>query len=354
VTNRSETIKKRVLDNAREYFPGLDCSKLEVDCTPFSQKSTYPLYRCRLLNGSTMTPVAGVIVKFAPVFPGHNEGLTEYEHLELMTKSLGTDGDLRVPRPLDFYHDLNALATEEAGGQRFSAELVRDASVFASRDTGRRLHRIIEQSGRWLAEFHRATSRGAGHPFDEGYRDGVRRKLRAIRPFGFPSHTAGLVERTLDELAAGTAGEMAPFADLHGDFGPQNIHVGDDWVCVFDLSYNRAAVVFDDITYFLVTLETLNPFPRHPFFSRRKALALREPFLRGYFGSADLSPGDQLLLEGFYLKALVYRSVKQRRNACRRPLPVKLAFDRTRIARYYPRRITQQCELISKLLKSNN
>jgi hypothetical protein len=299
-----------------------------------------------------MTPLAGVIVKFAPVYPGHNEGLTEYQHLELMTKSLGADGSLRVPRPLDFYGDLNALATEEVGGRRFSAELVRDASAFATKETAGRLHWIIEHSGRWLAEFHRTTSRGAAHPFDEEFRKGVRRKMRAMRPFGFPQKTAARVERTMDELADKTAGRTAPFAGLHGDFGPQNIHVGDGWVCVFDLSYHTGAAVFDDITYFLVTLETLNPLPRNPFFSRRRALALREPFLRGYFGSAELSPADRLFLEGFYLKALVYRCVKQRRNVCRRPLPIKLLFDKTKIAGYYPRRIARQCALVTELLDS--
>ena len=134
------------------------------------------------------------------------------------------------------------------------------------------------------------------------------------------------------------------------DFGPQNIHVGDGWICVFDLSYARPACVFEDITYFLVTLETLNPFPRQPFFSRKNAMALRMPFLQGYFGVGPLDSETRIFLEGYYLKALVLRCVKQRRNVRRRPLPVKIAFDMFKTGRYYPRRIERQCDLILSLL----
>ena len=201
-----------------------------------------------------------------------------------------------------------------------------------------------------MSSFHRATARGEAHPFGDEFREGLRRKLRTLRPFGFPRETAELAERTVERLAERTAARTVPFAARHGDFGPQNFHVGDQWLCVFDLSYNTSAAVYDDITYFLVTLETLNPLPRYPFFSRRKALALRGPFLEGYFGTDRLDRDTRVFLEGYYLKALVYRAVKQRRNVSRRPMPVRLLFDRTKIAGFYPRRITRQCALVSELL----
>ena len=79
-------------------------------------------------------------------------------------------------------------------------------------------------------------------------------------------------------------------------------------------------------------------------------MALRMPFLQGYFGVGPLTRETQIFLEGYYLKALILRCVKQRRNVRRRPLPVKIAFDRFKIGRYYPLRIQRQCDHILSLL----
>ena len=42
-----ETIRQRVTEKAGDYFPGVDGSKLDSECRPFSERSTYPLYLCR-------------------------------------------------------------------------------------------------------------------------------------------------------------------------------------------------------------------------------------------------------------------------------------------------------------------
>jgi hypothetical protein len=345
-----EFIRQRVTEKAGEYFPGVDREKLESKCWPFSERSTYPLYLCRLSESDGAGPVAGAIVKFAPVYPDNNEGLTEFEHLKLLHDQLGSDGPLRVPRPLDFYGDVNALVTEEVSGERFSRILLRDTSLFTGGERRQTLHQTIDWCGQWLSRFHELTGRGEDNAFDDTFRSDIQRRIRVLRRFGFPVRTEKRISETIKALEEYGDRVHAPYADYHGDFGPQNVHVGDGWICVFDLSYARAACVYDDISYFLVTLETMNAFPRQPFFSRRNAMALRMPFLQGYFGVGPLARETQIFLAGYYLKALVLRCVKQRRNVRRRPLPVKIAFDKFRIGRYYPRRIEQQCDLILNLL----
>jgi Ser/Thr protein kinase RdoA (MazF antagonist) len=346
----AEFIRQRVTEKAGEYFPGVDREKLETECRPFSERSTYPLYLCRLNRAGGTGPVAGAVVKFAPVHPDNNEGLTEFEHLKLLHDKLGDDGALRVPRPLDFYGDVNALVTEEVKGERFSRILLRDTGYFTSGDRRQTLHLTIDRCGQWLARFHELTGCGKANAFDTPFREGLNHRIRILKRFGFPVGTEKRISDTVSALEEYGSRVHAPFADLHGDFGPQNVHVGDNWICVFDLSYARQAPVFDDITYFLVTLETVNPFPRQPFFKRRSAMALRAPFLQGYFGVGPIDRKTSIFLEGYYLKALLYRCVKQRRNVGRRPLPVRIAFDKFKIGRYYPRRIQQQCDRILELL----
>ncbi len=343
-------IESRILENASRYFPGLRPGGVVARCEPFRETSSYPLVRCALFDRDTGERRAGVVVKFPPTWSDNNEAETEFHHLTLMAGVVGTDdGPLRVPRPLDYYPDWTALVTEEVAGERFSRRLLRDASRFAGPETRRALAGCVRDCGRWLRAFHEATAAPGAPPFDAAFRAAVEERLGRLIPHGFPARSVRRILDTVDALVAWSTGRPAPVGDLHGDFGPQNVHTGKDWVCVFDLSYNRKAIVYDDVSYFLVTLETTSPWPRHPFFSRANALALREPFLDGYLGRAPGAEEAQML-EGYYLKALVFRCAKQRRNVASRGRVGAWGFDRVFVARRYPARLERQCARILSAL----
>lgn len=343
-------IEARIRDNVQRYFPGLPSAGVEVRCEPFAQTSSYPLVHCEVVSPGPPVRRAGVVVKFPPTWSSHDEAETEYRQLRLMEGVVGTtSGPLRVPRPLDYYPDWSALVTEEVGGERFSRRLLRDASRTAGPAAAARLAARVRDCGRWLAAFHQATAAGGAPPFDDTFRELVDERLGRLRPHGLPEHACRRVLETIDALSAWGAGRVAPVAGLHGDFGPQNVHVGEDWVCVFDLSYDRRTIVFDDVSYFLVTLETMGAWPRHPLFERARALALRDPFLEGYRGGAPAGDSSTIL-EGYYLKALVFRSAKQRRNVARRGRVWAAAFDRVFLARRYPERLERQCRRIQHML----
>jgi hypothetical protein len=121
---------------------------------------------------------------------------------------------------------------------------------------------------------------------------------------------------------------------------------------VFDLNYHVAAPVYEDIDYFLDTLETMNPYPRQWLFDRRRVAALRGPFMRGYFGSASGEDGErEAMIEGYYLKSLLFRLAKQRRNTSKRGRAAVAAFDALALRGHYPRRIRQQCETAAEALR---
>ncbi|MDH4037351.1 MAG: phosphotransferase [Candidatus Krumholzibacteria bacterium] len=342
-------IETRIGQNLQRYFPGLSPGSAQVRCAPFAETSSYPLVHCGVFDRATSARRAGLVVKFPPTWSTHDEAETEHRQLSRMAAVLGIGGGpLRVPRPLDYFPDWSALVTEEVGGERFSRRLMRDTSRFAGRPAAARLAGWVRDCGRWLAAFHQATALAGEAPFGDAFRDPIMQRLEKLQTQGLPAAVAARVQETLGALRGWGTDRDVPVACLHGDFGPQNIHVAPEWICVFDLSYDRPAAIFDDVAYFLVTLETMSPWPRHVFFDRARALALREPFLQGYGRGTD--GDDATALEGYYLKALVFRCAKQRRNVAARGRLPAAAFDRVFVARRYPERLERQCRLIQKLL----
>jgi hypothetical protein len=80
-------------------------------------------------------------------------------------------------------------------------------------------------------------------------------------------------------------------------------------------------------------------------------MALRDNFLAGYFGPDNpLTLEQRILLEGYYLKSLLFRCAKQRRNVTKKGRLMRLVFDLTRIRSYYPKRLRKQCESVEALL----
>jgi Ser/Thr protein kinase RdoA (MazF antagonist) len=347
-----EAVTSRVLAGLPRYFPelALDPAHASAVTSRLGESSSYPLYVTSVQEGTPRRASVSVVVKFAPVFGRHSEGRTEYEHLLLMHERLRGKGALRVPRPLDFLDEFQALVMERVAGERFSRLLLRCARRLAPAACAARLRDAAGMCGRWLREYHDATAREPAAPFGGEYLAALEHGLGTLAASGFPRdarETTLALARRLHEYGRD---RRVPVAVRHGDFGPQNVHVGDDYVCVFDLSHHLAAPVYDDIVYFLVTLETMNPYPRELRFDRRRVLALRGPFLEGYFGRATTDAETTLMLEGYYLKALVARCLKQRRNTSARGRAAGALFDAIWVRRRYATRLRAQAARVAAVL----
>jgi len=347
---RSDEVEALLDEELQTFYPDLNTDGIHIECRPYSQRSTYPLIRCRILRDGTQIGPA-LIAKYTPVYPDNIEGSTEFEHLRLMESQLSGRSDLKVPHAVAFLADRNLLITEETGGIRFPRILMRDCSMFTPSSRYERLRLHIRRCGDWLAEFHRATGSVEKQAFGEDYRKEIETKLSALTEFGFPAACARLVRETVDQLSSYGETHHTMYSGFHGDFGPQNIHIDGESVCVFDLSYNRKTPIYDDIGYFGVTLETMNPFPRHIFFLRSRAMKLQSDFLDGYFPRDGVTSHDRIMLDGYYLKALLYRCHKQRRNVAGMSAPIRIYFDRFKVGRSYPRRIERQCISIQDGIK---
>lgn len=346
-----ERVSARILDSFPRYFPGteFDRARASVRIDRLGETSSYPLFCATVLDGAAR-PLRTLIVKFAPVFAENNEGLTEYRHLATMHARLGDSSPIRVPRPLDFYEDVNALVMERVGGERFSRLILRDAGRLAGAGAAERLRDAARLCGSWLAAYHAATRKEDAAPFDDDFVARVEEKLSAFTPRGFCPVCAREVRKTVFRLHEFARGRLVAVADQHGDYGPQNVHVGEGHVYVFDLNYHVTAPVYDDIDYFLVTLETMNPYPRQWLFDRGRVAAMRGPFLDGYFTGAADDAARAVYLEGYYLKSLLLRCAKQRRNTAKRGRAALGLFDALRLRGYYPRRLGVQCERVASAL----
>jgi hypothetical protein len=343
-TELLERVGDRILEAFPRYYPAspFDRAHATIRLDRLGETSSYPLFAATVVPGTAGTP-RELIVKFAPVFSENNEGLTEYRHLLTMHERLGNASAIRVPRPLDFYEDVNALVMEKVGGERFSRVLLRDGGRFAPPEAATRLRDAARRCGGWLAAYHDATRHADAAPFDDTFVARIDEKLAAFGALGFAPSAARTVAATVRRLHEFGVSRRVPVADQHGDYGPQNAHVGDGFVYVFDLNYHVAAPVYDDIDYFLVTLETMNPYPRQWFLDRGRVAAMRTPFLEGYFAGAAADPARDVYLEGYYIKSLLFRCAKQRRNTTRRGRAALALFDALRLRGYYARRLVGQC-----------
>ncbi|HEX5133269.1 MAG TPA: hypothetical protein VFX92_12375 [Candidatus Krumholzibacteria bacterium] len=345
-----ESVAGRILERFQTYFPGeyFDRARASIHVERLGEASSYPLFWAEVKTGEE--PARHLIIKFPPVFADNNEGLTEFEHLRAMHDRLGADSPIRVPRALDFYADCNALVMERVAGERFSRVLLRDGSRFADAAALARLHTAAGRCGAWLAAYHEVTRKPDVPPFGATFVDAVGAKLDAFTALGFDSGVAGTVRQTAGHLHEFGRERRVAAADQHGDYGPQNVHVADTHIHVFDLNYRAVAPVYEDIDYFLVTLETMNPYPRQWFLDRGRVASLRVPFLHGYFGREPAAPERDLLIEGYYLKSLLFRCAKQRRNTRQRGAAALALFDSLRLRRYYARRVLRQCHTITACL----
>ena len=342
-------VNQRIHERALDYFPELVGRELTLDCYALDVPSTYPLFVVDVYSPRDPKPSASIVIKFAPVFEDNNEGQTEFDNMTLFVERAGSNDTVRVPRPIDFYPEENALLMERVDGELLLSMLLRECRYLAQPSGLQRTADAVARCGQWLTRYHNLTAGAEAPVFDSAFEKEMVRRFGELETFGFPAEVLRALRRALAKLTRFGAHNTAPVAKPHGDFGPSNVIVRPEAIYVFDLNYHLPSCVYDDIAFFVTTLETINPFPRHPLFNRRRAVALRDVFLRAYFDRVDTSPTSGLLLEGHVLKSLLRLCVKQQtRAAVSRGVTGVVA--RTKARSFYPRRVARQCQRIENLL----
>ena len=339
---KPEIAKEILGERIPSYYPGFQGLRYTIKQVPFGEDSTYPLYQfsARDIYGSIHKTM---VVKFAPIYDDNNEGETEYKNLSFLYEKFKTSNKgVHVARPLDFFDDINALITEKVDGERLNKKLLRLNSIFTSKINKEALLRDIEKCGCWLRLYHQFTKQKRKPALNEEFVTTLKKKMLTLEKFGFPHNITEKVVRFVNEISSIVDLHELNWAGQHGDFGPQNIVVSQKDIYVFDLQRYKPEIVFNDVAYFLVTLETINTLPKYPLYDFRYTKMLQKAFIAGYFDteSYDLMDVKHLLLSIYYLKHLIYRCDKQRNNIAEKGLKSVLTFfDLLKTSRHYPNRV---------------
>jgi len=297
-------IHNRIHDKIYEYFPYLSEKKYEVTYTKFRGSSSYPIYIYQI-KSSTGCVMEEIFVKFAPVSLANNEGETEYKWLKLLYPKLPLlNPNIEVPRPLDFYNDVNALLTVKVEGESFKHILLKYNSFGASIEHRKKLDYYINLCGQWLKIFHNLTNISEPKLLDDSFFQQIYSQLEKFQPYGFSQTMLSRLKNLQQNVKNFAYKYPMEIASQHGDFGPSNIIINKDHIYIIDLSYNRKESIYHDIACFLVGLQTINPMPRYPTYDYMTIKHFRNVFLQSYFGYS-LNPIHELFIELYSLKAIL-------------------------------------------------
>jgi len=348
---RPDIAKEKLKDRFVSYYPEFEKGEFTIDQIPFDEPSSYPLYEfCAYDNKKSEKRV---IVKFAPIFDEINEGLIEYNNLmQIYDKLENSNQKIHVAKPLDFFKDINALVTEKVDGKRLSNILLKDNSRFKSSSQKDILVKLIESCGRWLSVLHKFTPSSQEVDLNDIYFPQLKQKLSVLQNIGFSDKVTSSVVSVIGDIINDPKFPKLISVNQHGDYGPQNVVANNDHIYVFDLQREHLEVIYNDITYFLVTLETMNLKFRYLTYDYIKAREFKNAFLNGYFGKniSGLDIKERLLLAIYYLRNMIYRCEKQQNNMLAKyPKQVVKYYYSMKAIRSYTKRIFELLEEIQGL-----
>ena len=277
-------------------------------------QSTYPLYKFDIkLPGHLDKIMESVVVKFSPVFDDNIEGLTEFNNMQLMRNVLKGDVKLAAVMPLEYISEIDALVTEYVPHQRLSEKILQKCVYSLSVNMLDDLNLQVVNSGKWLSAFHNATTGSHCTLGETEYLKRILLLVEYLRKIGILKDAVCKVANFLTDYKSELESLVLPMSRVHGDFGPQNIGVGEnEKIYVFDLQRQHNEAIYHDIAYFITTLETLNPYPKHKCFNRSQAISLSAGFMRGYKEfSVYANEWDDLTYHLYYMGNLLQRSQKQ-------------------------------------------
>ncbi len=345
-----QKISERLFEKAVLYFDELQGEKIQVKNIPFKVKSSYPIFLFEILGESDHSHK--VVTKFSPVFDDNNEGLTEYTNMKRLYPVFTSEFvDIGIPRPLDFFSDMNLLVVEYVQGEKFSDWAVRKNKLWSSEEIRSQLKSYVFNAGKWLSVFHSETkvedlvfSKSDIFSTIDGF-------IGRLKNFGMDEVLEDLTP-FLREVEPLLADILLPVALIHGDFGLQNINVSADKLYVFDLQRKHSEVIYHDICYFLITLETLNPYPSNVFFRRSFFLKLQKHFLEGYFGTDFCLENETLIvIKLYYIRSLLQRILKQSFNIDRRGSKLeKIIFKQLIVQGKYKNIVNREMKEVRSLL----
>jgi hypothetical protein len=334
-----EILSERIRSDITKYYPDLVPDQIEISGEPYGGAGTARTFRFRI-HSTTRGVLPHVFVKLSPVTDERNWGRAEYDLLtSLYPRMPVVEPRCRVPRPLDYYPDLEALLLEEVSGRPFRKWFLKQNS--RRRQHTQDLRWAIADCGLWLKTFH-ALTHGAQRSFDcLPFVEDIQKDLGKLADYGF---TVDLISKAVMAVQGLKAiGEIQlPLAACHHDFTPGHVFISPNGVSVIDIHGTPGEFIYKDLAYWLGSTATINAFPFYPDFDYDHANGpLGGIFLEAYFSNnKDKLPESIAIAYLFKLQYLIQRFHDQRERVAAIIHPLASAiFSRLRLVNLFTRQM---------------
>ena len=278
--NTMEEIRSRVSNNIESYFPGPFKSGFAVQLISVQQRSYSTICFFNVCAGDPDNgPLPGIAVKiFSHQFGGAELADLQFTSMKSVWPSMAQTARFAIPRPLELFHDLSAMAMERVGGDSIQRQFRRN--LFAPLKWPALVCACLN-AGEWLRYFHTATQESQGQLDVTAKKAAAGLAISKLQGRGFPGKSVHSIEVFLDTSAQELSQIDLPAALVHGDFTVDNVIAEGTRITALDLSGRDRNAIYHDLATFLNSLWLMRlSMPLPDALLNRCARA----FLKGYFG----------------------------------------------------------------------
>jgi len=353
--NSLEQVLARLRRQARELWPEtppVDFRLARHLARPYSN-----VYRLQLVANPVLSHAAPPRFIYVKIFsPGKkfqanpekylSRLATEFTAGQRLYAALGDEQEIAVIKPLVFYPEVLAMASEEAPGVTLADLIERDAKLWPAAPQIEQLAQHCRRAGHALAAMQKATAEASR--FDPGemleYIDVRMQRLLQSEQTPFTKTDRQQIGKFLETAIPAIPTEQLGLCGTHGDYAPFNLLAAPEKITVADFTMFKIGSVYNDPAYFYHRLEG---YLHKPIFRTPTIRRLQEAFLQGYAGARAECVTEEALFKIFWIKHVVnnYSAIMRQRivmNGRQVSLPEQL-FNR-HVFRRYNRWLQEYCQ----------
>jgi hypothetical protein len=305
-----QIIKNKLFLNFEKYFQEFKGLEINIEGKLWGGQETARTFRFKISSVSKEYSYY-VFVKLCPIYETVNPAKMEYETLELLYKTMPSFGTrYNVPRPLDYFDDLNAYVMKSVGEFNFKNYLLKRNSRFKPESQIKDLYEIISDCANWLRIFHEITKSKHEVKFNLAqYIESLNEEWAygSLKRYSFKCDVVKMIDELLQKLPIFDGKINLPCAKWHWDFTPGHVFLDGGKINVIDILGVNDTPIYEDIGRFLASLSTINNLPFYPFFDHDRAdNSFCDVFIDAYLSGTNYKKETFLFFSYLYkLKYLI-------------------------------------------------
>lgn len=276
-----DLLSQRLLLKAGEYYPELMpiTLLLEEKGRQFQESIVY-VYSLQGRYGNRRV--------VAKVFKKNREtAQAQYNAMKILwPRFLEGSREIVIPRPLDFFPDIQTVVMEWVPGINLRKLANKVSNPFTFSQERYDLPEYIRLSGQWLRQFHEVGNQGKRGALDvvEKFQE-LKEELNRCQQYGLEKNICRQIMLFVEQEFEKILTDEAEISYIHGDFKLDNVLATSHSIAIVDLSISFENLIYHDIASFINSIILL-PLFAIPFFYPKWWLAdLSKSFLNGYWGN---------------------------------------------------------------------